>query len=1015
MTCKVHKPAAAPSMARHRPGAVCLLVIAAALWTGVLCGKAAQVAGDDLNANTETAVAALQQWYNASGQWDTTGWWNAANCLDAVESAIAANNGTRYLSVITNTYNLNSGGNFLNGYYDDEGWWAEAWIRAYDLVGDARYLNMAKTIFSDMTDGWGAPCGGGIWWDKAHTYKNAIANELFCLVAIGLHQRTPGDGGTGSYYYWATNEWAWFKASGMINAQNLVNDGLTSGCVNNGSTTWTYNQGVILAALADLYKSSGDTNYLNQAVLIANAAIGTLRYSSGVLREPCETTGCGGGDVPQFKGIFARELAYLYDVTHNPAYLGFFLTNAHSVWFQDRNVSNQLGLKWAGPLDAVDAARQSSAIMAISSLAEPATTFLPYARGAGSSNFNHLVGAPAGTLAWACNPATTASTGYMLSGPYLASLAQGSHVAHFRIAVDATNSTSTSLGQLEVRENGSVRSTQSLPWNTFGAAGQSQDFWLPFTNSISGGTLEFRVLWNKIGGTPVFTVSDVTVDGSLNWTAANLAHDVGRLDAWNNWAADPIRDTASGYLTKGANTAQLSDAAYSAGFELKVDNFNWDNATVATISVVNVESNVVVATRNLSRTEFPDTLYHVFSLNFAATAGSHYDFRTMWYYGANAPRLTQRSLVISPAGAAKFVPLTISSGSFNQDIVIEKTSPVTPAGLRTTASMDAGTANTGNGWYEQGFNAAAPATGLPSPGSLLTNAAASDHVYALAGNYAANNAACIDSTHTANLALTAPTNLAALSFLTACGHGPARVDYSINHIDGSVENGTFVSPDWFFNTPAAYTAQGRVDVNSGAFNNVNANNPRLYSKDAALTNTTSPVTNVHLAWSSGNSAGSFAAIFAITGMAPVTAPFNPAITPLSLTQYVGTTATFLVSASGTPPLNYQWKKDGVVIPGATGANLVLSNLLATASGNYSAIASNSAGAVTSGAAVLTVLPLPSLGYDFSAGHLVLSWSNTASLLEATNVLGPWLTNFSASSPYEVIPGSPLKFFRLQIP
>ena len=81
----------------------------------------AVVSGDDFNANTVTAINTLQQWYNGSGLWSSTGWWNAANCVDAVESAIAAGNGQNngYLSVLTTTFNLNSGGNFLNGYYDD--------------------------------------------------------------------------------------------------------------------------------------------------------------------------------------------------------------------------------------------------------------------------------------------------------------------------------------------------------------------------------------------------------------------------------------------------------------------------------------------------------------------------------------------------------------------------------------------------------------------------------------------------------------------------------------------------------------------------------------------------------------------------------------------------------------------------------------------------------------------------------------------------------------------------------
>jgi hypothetical protein len=83
--------------------------------------------------------------------------------------------------------------NFLNGYYDDEGWWALTWINAYDLTGNRAYLSQAKDIFADMTGGWDGTCGGGIWWSKARGYKNAIANEIFLQVAVALHERTPAD------------------------------------------------------------------------------------------------------------------------------------------------------------------------------------------------------------------------------------------------------------------------------------------------------------------------------------------------------------------------------------------------------------------------------------------------------------------------------------------------------------------------------------------------------------------------------------------------------------------------------------------------------------------------------------------------------------------------------------------------------------------------------------------------------------------------------------------------------
>ncbi|HEY3914253.1 MAG TPA: glycoside hydrolase family 76 protein, partial [Verrucomicrobiae bacterium] len=202
------------------------------------------LAEDDFNANSAAAASIQQQWYNDNGLYNSTGWWNAANCLEALETVAVADNQPQYLGVLSNTFALNSSGNFLDGYYDDEGWWANAWIRGYDLTGNTNFLKMAKTIFADMTNGWSpADCGGGIWWDKSETYKNSIANELFILTAIRLHQRTPVDTGANNYFFWATNGWTWFHNIGLINSESLINDGL-SNCTNNGASTFTYNQGV---------------------------------------------------------------------------------------------------------------------------------------------------------------------------------------------------------------------------------------------------------------------------------------------------------------------------------------------------------------------------------------------------------------------------------------------------------------------------------------------------------------------------------------------------------------------------------------------------------------------------------------------------------------------------------------------------------------------------------------------------------------------------------------------------
>jgi hypothetical protein len=48
----------------------------------------------------------------------------------------------------------------------------------------------------------------------------------------------------------------------------------------------------------------------------------------------------------------------------------------------------------------------------------------------------------------------------------------------------------------------------------------------------------------------------------------------------------------------------------------------------------------------------------------------------------------------------------------------------------------------------------------------------------------------------------------------------------------------------------------------------------------------------------------------------------------------------------------------------------------------------------------------------SGGNLVLTWIGNGSLLEATNLSGPWTTN-GGTSPVTIIPNQPQNFFRIQ--
>lgn len=221
----------------------------------------------------DAAATALMQFYDSRGLWKTTGWWNAANALTSIIDYTKYTGINTYLYAIDSTFEKNKnagGGSFRNEYIDDTLWWGLAWVLAYDVTGNSKYLDMAK-IDADYSYGYKDDvCGGGLWWNTERGYKNAIPNELFIKLAAALHNRIQGDT---KYLNQAVEVWTWFRASGMFNSDNLINDGLDSNCNNNGQVTWSYNQGVVIGGLVELFKATGNQNYITEAKSIADAVL----------------------------------------------------------------------------------------------------------------------------------------------------------------------------------------------------------------------------------------------------------------------------------------------------------------------------------------------------------------------------------------------------------------------------------------------------------------------------------------------------------------------------------------------------------------------------------------------------------------------------------------------------------------------------------------------------------------------------------------------------------------------
>jgi predicted alpha-1,6-mannanase (GH76 family) len=306
------------------------------------------------------ALDALMEFYDrGTGLWQPERpWWQSGNALQALLDYELRTGDKEYHWVLDHTVAIQRtaymAGEFRADSTDDTAWWALALVRAFDVTGDERYLAIATTGAGFMGEYWDGVCGGGVWWDVERTYKNAISNELYVKLLASLHNR-----GVDGCLDRANEAWAWFAASGMVNERNLVNDGLAADCRNNGGDTWTYNQGVVLGALVELHRATGEPALLDTARTIADAATEHLS-PNGILTEPAHDE--ANEDAPAFKGIFVRNLDELDRALPDRPYAGYLRRQARIAAASSWNERNQVGLRWSGPFDRADAARQTAAL-----------------------------------------------------------------------------------------------------------------------------------------------------------------------------------------------------------------------------------------------------------------------------------------------------------------------------------------------------------------------------------------------------------------------------------------------------------------------------------------------------------------------------------------------------------------------------------------------------------------------------------------------------------------------------
>ena len=339
----------------------------------------------------------------------------------------------------------------------------------------------------------------------------------------------------------------------------------------------------------------------------------------------------------------------------------------------------------------------------------------------------------------------------------------------------------------------------------------------------------------------------------------------------------------------------------------------------------------------------------------------------------------------TPTSGTTVAPIAVTG--YDYDFVVEAsaakdgrvTSQIVVDGTNvwaTTQSMDT-EANTGNSWYEKGYNINnadsgsfnsplkdLTGTGLPHPGSMITNSTG-DHIYHMPPDYTVNNAVYIGtpaSITNATITLTTPTAFSGLSFLGSAGNGPVIVNMVVNHQGGTSETNTLTVNDWFNSSvPYAYIANGRVAVDTAQYGGISNNNPLLLQNDIVLSDKVNPVTSIYL--ENTNTTGGRFAIFAVSGAAGALPPIIVQ-QPASVNAYVGSSVNFTSTATANATITYQWQKgtngvfanlaNGGNISGAITTNLVINPIAFADQADYRLVATDTAGFADSAAATLGV-------------------------------------------------------------
>lgn len=156
--------------------------------------------------------------------------------------------------------------NHSDYYYDDNAWVCIQFLRAYELLGEQKYLEKAEELLKFFDTGIDDVLGGGIYWDKSFTSKNTCADGPVAICYLEAYKITKNE----HYLKTGTALVEWMNDT--LRENGLYSDNInTAGEINGWKAD--YNQGTPLYALCLLYEITGESKWKTLATETAEAAL----------------------------------------------------------------------------------------------------------------------------------------------------------------------------------------------------------------------------------------------------------------------------------------------------------------------------------------------------------------------------------------------------------------------------------------------------------------------------------------------------------------------------------------------------------------------------------------------------------------------------------------------------------------------------------------------------------------------------------------------------------------------